>query len=42
MVIAEDMKSFKIHEFGPEDIVRSKFVREYILARMRYEDEYGA
>jgi phosphate starvation-inducible protein PhoH len=41
MVIAEDMKAFKIFEFGPEDIVRSKFVREYILARMRYEDHYG-
>ena len=41
MVIAEDMKAFKIFEFGPEDIVRSKFVREYILARMRYEDQYG-
>lgn len=42
MLIAEDMKSFKILEFSSDDIVRSKFVREYILARMRFEDTYAA
>jgi phosphate starvation-inducible protein PhoH len=42
MVIAEDMKSFKIIEFTADDIVRSKFVREYIMARMRYEDVHGS
>tara|TARA_Y100000389_G_C17450386_1_gene514371 strand:- start:525 stop:1289 length:765 start_codon:yes stop_codon:yes gene_type:complete len=42
MVIAEDMKSFKIIEFTADDIVRSKFVREYIMARMRYEDAHGS
>tara|TARA_R110002074_G_scaffold123683_1_gene259467 strand:- start:83884 stop:84645 length:762 start_codon:yes stop_codon:yes gene_type:complete len=42
MVIAEDMKSFKIMEFTPDDIVRSKFVKEYIVARMRYEDVHGS
>ena len=41
MLIAEDMKSFKIVEFTAEDIVRSRFVKEYIMARMRYEDQYG-
>ena len=41
MVIAEDMKSFKIIEFTADDIVRSKFVREYIMARMSYEDIHG-
>lgn len=38
----EDMPSFCSIEFGPEDIVRSDLVREYIEARMRYEDQYGA
>ena len=41
MLIAEDMKSFKILEFSSDDIVRSRFVREYILSRMRYEEQYG-
>ena len=41
MLIAEDMKSFKILEFTAEDIVRSRFVKQYIMARMRYEDQYG-
>ena len=38
--IAEDMPSFGTVEFGPEDIVRSDLVREYILARVKYEDKY--
>ena len=37
MVIAEMMPSFKIFEFTPEDIVRSDIVREYIVAREKYE-----
>lgn len=32
------MRSFSSLEFGIEDIVRSALVREYIEARMRYED----
>ena len=31
----------KLNEFGIEDIVRSALVKEYIEARMRYEDNYG-
>lgn len=42
MVIADMMSSFKIVEFEIEDIVRSDLVKEYIVARMRYEDQYGA
>lgn len=41
MVIAENMKSFKIIEFTTDDIVRSELVKEYIEARLKYEDEYG-
>jgi phosphate starvation-inducible protein PhoH len=41
MVIADMMKSFSIVEFGVDDIVRSEIVKEYILARMQYEDQYG-
>jgi len=41
MVIAENMKSFKIVEFTTDDIVRSDLVKEYIEARLKYEDEYG-
>lgn len=41
MVTAESMPSFRSLEFTPEDIVRSALVREYIEARMRYEDQYG-
>lgn len=42
MVIADMMSSFKVVEFEIEDIVRSDLVKEYIIARMRYEDQYGA
>jgi predicted ribonuclease YlaK len=38
MVIAESMPSFQTFEFDIDDIVRSDLVREYLLARMKYED----
>lgn len=38
MSTAEDMPSFCCIEFGTADIVRSALVREYIEARMKYED----
>ena len=38
MVIAENMPSFRIIEFTTDDIVRSDLVREYLLARIEYED----
>ena len=41
MVIADMMPSVKTLEFEVDDIVRSDVVKEYILARMRYEDQYG-
>lgn len=41
MVIAEMMPSFKIFEFSADDIVRSDLVREYIVAREKYEQEYA-
>jgi len=41
MVIADSMPSFDIIEFGVEDIVRSDIVKEYIIARMKYEEQYG-
>jgi len=40
MVTVENMPSFCSIEFGSEDIVRSALVREYIEARMKYEDDY--
>jgi len=40
MVIAENMQSFRTVEFVPEDIVRSSIVREYIEARMDFEDKF--
>lgn len=40
MTIADMMPSFKIFEFGIEDIVRSKLVKEYIIARLKYENQY--
>lgn len=36
--IIEHMSCFDLIEFGPEDIVRSKLVKEYILTRMHLED----
>lgn len=41
MVIADMMPSVKTLEFEVDDIVRSQIVKEYILARMNYEDQYG-
>jgi len=41
MVIAEMMKSFNILEFGIDDIVRSDIVKEYLMARMQWEDQYA-
>lgn len=36
--IAMHMKAFTRIEFTPDDIVRSSLVKDYILAKMRYED----
>lgn len=36
--IAKMMPSFKLVEFSPQDIVRSDIVKQYILARLKYED----
>ena len=41
MATVDNMPSFCSIEFGTEDIVRSKLVREYIEARMKYEDDYS-
>ena len=41
MVIAENMPSFRTFEFDTDDIVRSDLVKEYLMARMSYEEEYG-
>jgi len=40
MAIADMMPSFKTFEFGVEDIVRSAIVKEYIIARLDYENRY--
>ena len=42
MVIAENMPSFKIIEFTTDDIVRGDLVKEYLLAKIRYEDTVAA
>lgn len=36
--IARMMPNFKLIEFSANDIVRSELVKQYILARLRYED----
>lgn len=36
--IAHHMKAFTRIEFTPDDIVRSSLVKDYILAKMQYED----
>ena len=41
MVIAENMPSFRTFEFSEDDIVRSDLVKEYLISRIRYEDQYG-
>ena len=40
MVIADMMPNFKTFEFGVDDIVRYAIVKEYILARLKYETMY--
>ena len=42
MAIADMMPSFRTLEFDVDDIVRSSLVREYILARMEYENKHVA
>lgn len=42
MAIADMMPSFRTFEFGTDDIVRSSIVKEYILARLKYETQYEA
>lgn len=37
--IIEHMNSFELIEFAVDDIVRSKLVKEYILTRMKLEDQ---
>ena len=41
MVIAENMPSFRTIEFSEHDIVRSDLVKEYLIAKIRYEEAYG-
>lgn len=41
MAIADMMPSFQTIEFNVQDIVRSNLVKEYILARLEYEERYG-
>ena len=41
IAIAEMMPSFKTVEFSVNDIVRSKLVKEYILARLDYEEKHN-
>jgi predicted ribonuclease YlaK len=36
--IAQHMKAFTRVEFTPDDIVRSSLVKDYILAKLKYED----
>jgi predicted ribonuclease YlaK len=39
--IAQHMSAFTRIEFTPDDIVRSSLVKEYILAKLKYEDYEG-
>ena len=41
IAIANMMPSFKTVEFSVNDIVRSKLVKEYILARLEYEEKHN-
>ena len=41
MVIADMMPSVRTIEFQISDIVRSQLVKEYLIARMAYEEQYG-
>jgi peptidyl-tRNA hydrolase len=38
LAIAESMEQFTRLEFGVDDIVRSSLVRDYIIAKTKYED----
>lgn len=40
MAIADMMPSVKTFEFNIDDIVRSALVKEYIIARLKYETQY--
>lgn len=42
MAIADMMPSFNMIEFTIDDIVRSDIVKEYLIARMEYEDRTAA
>lgn len=39
--VAQYMKAFTRIEFMPDDIVRSSLVKDYILAKLQYEDDGG-
>jgi predicted ribonuclease YlaK len=41
MSIAKMMPSFKLIEFSVNDIVRSEIVKQYILARLQYEETHA-
>ena len=41
MSIAKMMPSFKLIEFSVSDIVRSEIVKQYILARLQYEETHA-
>jgi phosphate starvation-inducible protein PhoH len=41
IVIADMMSSVKTIEFDVDDIVRSALVKQYIIARMKYEEQYN-
>ena len=38
IAIAKMMPSFRLIEFSVDDIVRSDLVKQYILARLKYEE----
>jgi phosphate starvation-inducible PhoH-like protein len=39
--ITKYMKEFSRFEFSPDDIVRSSLVKDFILAKLQYEDAGG-
>ena len=41
MIVADMMPSAKVLEFESDDIVRSDIVKEYIMARINYEEQYA-
>jgi phosphate starvation-inducible protein PhoH len=42
LAITDIMPSFNTIEFNVDDIVRSKLVKEYIVARLEYESRHAA